>query len=254
MNAKVKNKKIKNNDSADRLIARMLLVAGLSLTVASSVYCAKLHPQIGGLRDDYHTALSQKEAYLDDYEKRDEFKNQYYFDTAALNERLIAREINGETYDKQLKYMESNDYTEKVVMQTASEQMKKTYNKLNQQYLDSKQKFDATSLPYLLSVYGTLGFPFIGLGCYHIWNPKKKKRHLDFEVDAPKSHISKESIKRVMELEDVPYQGDDYIPHSKGSEDTQKYMPFYDEKYGVIRMLNNEDIEEAETQENENIL
>ncbi len=208
-----KHKKIQNRDKTDRLIARMILGIGLSLAIANGVGCAITHPQISDLRNDYDTALIKKQNYLDDYEKRDEFKNQYYFDTLALNNRLIAQQINGETYDKKLKSMEDNTYTEKVFMQTASEQMKKTYSELYKNVVDTKQKYDHAYLPFLLSVYGTIAFPMFGVHGYYVYNPKKRKRNLNFEVNSPKYHISKESIESVMELKDVPYQGDDYIPN-----------------------------------------
>lgn len=249
-NEKAKNKIIKSPDTTDRLIARMILGFGLTLTVASGIHCAMTHPQMADLRCDYDNALSKKIAYLDDYEKRDEFKLAYDIDVKKLNDRLIARQISGEAYDNELKYMESNAYTEEALMQTASEQIKKTYDQINKEFLDAKEKKDGAALPFLLNTYGVIGGLVLGVGTYSMWNLKKKKRHLDLDIDDAEHHISEESFKKVMELEDIPYQGDDYIPHSKGNEDTQKYMPFYVEKHGIIRILNNEDIEE----ENENRL
>ena len=100
----------------------------------------------------------------------------------------------------------------------------------------TKKKKENAGLPFLLGTYGVIGGPVLGIGGYFIWNPKKKKYNTSADEDAHPAPISKEVIKKVMELEDVPYQGDDYIPN----------VP----RHVDACIINTEE----ETQENENTL
>ena len=198
---KKRQKKIKDPYKTDRLIARMILGIGLSLTIASAVACGITHPKFSDVKSEHWDAVDNKNAYLDTFEQSDEFKTTYNADVNSLNNRLIAREIDGNTYDKELDKLNTNEYTEKVLIEKASEQTKAEFNEINQRYLDTKAEWEKQSIPSVISAGGAFAMPMTTLGLYYIWKPRKAKEKLG---DAPMHHISEETFERVMKLKDLP--------------------------------------------------
>ena len=185
----------------DRLIARMILGIGLSLTVANAVACGITHPKFSDVKDEYWNAKDAKDAYLDTFEQSDEFKTTYNADVKALNDRLIAREISGDTYDEEIEKLTDNTYTEQVLLANANKQTKSEFDKINQKYLDTHAEWDKQAMPAAISACGAFTMPLLTAGLYYIWKPRKKHNELENDFNL---HISEEAFKRAMELKDMP--------------------------------------------------
>lgn len=185
----------------DRLIARMILGIGLSLTIASGVACGITHPKFSDVKNAHRDAIDNKNAYLNAYEQTDEFKTAYNTDVKVLNDRLIAREISGDTYDEELEKLTDNTYTEQVLLANANKQTKSEFDKINQKYLDTHAEWDKQAMPAAISAYGAFTMPLVTAGLYYIWKPRKKHNELENDFNL---HISEEAFKRVMELKDMP--------------------------------------------------
>ena len=213
---KIKPKKIKNKD---RLIARMILGVGLSLSIASAVACGITHPKFSDAKDEHWDALEIKDAYLDTYEQIDEFKTTYNADVQALNDRLIARAIDGYTYETELDKLNTNEYTEKVLVENADEQTKAEFNEINQKYLDADNNWNKNAMPFMTSLMCSYAFPVMTAFNYRIWKPRSKKGE-ELEEKHP-SKIDPETMKRVMQIDDTPYHGGNYYPIN--AEETRKY-------------------------------
>jgi len=170
-----KSKKVVDQYKTDRLIARIILGFGLSLTVASAVACGITHPKISDVKDEYWDAKDSKNAYLDTFEQSDEFKTTYNADIETLNDRLIAHEIDGNTYDKELEKLKDNKYTEKVLFENGSEQTKAEFNEINQKYIDAENNFNKNAMPFYLTSMGPLVLPISTAFSYHLWKPSKKE-------------------------------------------------------------------------------
>lgn len=255
-----KLKTIEDRNKTDRIIARMILGVGLSLSIASAVACGITHPKLSDAKDAYWSAKDAKDAYLDAYEQTEEFKTIYNVDVNALNERLIAREIDAYTYESELKKLNDNEYTEKVLIENAGEQTKSEFNKINQQVISADKEFYKYSLPSAISSLATFTLPLTTAFNYYLWKPRKEKCE-NLEDDF-KPHISEETFKRVMILKDTPY-------HPINAEETKGSVEIvHDEKLGVLRAVENQPntaipnrprsidacIIKTEEQENENTL
>ena len=147
--------------NADRLFARMLLTIGLTATISSAVVCGVSHPKFSGAKNTYLDALDAKNAYLDAYEQTNEFKSIYTADVAALNDRLIAREITGETFDKQLEKLNTNEYTEKVLVENANASTKAGFDKINQYFLDVNDRYNDIAVPAIVGACTTCVAPLL---------------------------------------------------------------------------------------------
>lgn len=196
----------------------MILALGLSLTVVSTVACSITHPKFSDVKNDHWDAINNKNAYLDAYKLTDEFKTSYNTDINALNERLIARKIDAYTYENELEKLDSNEYTEQVIVENADEQTKAEFNELNQKYLDTKAEWEKQATPSVISCGGAFAMPMVTAGLYYIWKPKKK--HNEHEVDF-EHHISEDAFKRVMKLKDMPPY------HPINASENQKVTTYY---------------------------
>ncbi len=216
-----KKNKIKNTD---RLIARMILGIGLSLTVASAVACGITHPKFSDVKDEYWDAVDNKNAYLEAYEQTDEFKTTYNADVNALSDRLIAREIDAYGYESEIEKLNNNEYTEKVLVENADDQTKAKFNEINQKYLDTSKEWDKQAMPSVITSFAAFAMPILTAGLYYIWKPRKKYNELEDDFE---HHISEETFKRVMKLKDLPpyhpinaeetHTAIPNIPHSVGA-------------------------------------
>lgn len=201
-------KKVKATEKTNRLIARMILSIGLSLTIANGVACGIIHPKFSDTKDDFRYAKNNKDAYLDAYEQTDEFKTTYNTDVAELNDRLIAREIDAHTYESELEKLNDNTYTEKVLVENANEQTQAEFNEINQKYLTANDEWDKLVFPCVLSSYFSAVFPAFTLINYNVWVPKKKHDEdvADEKIDAKHiPQIDPEVMKMVMQIKDTPY-------------------------------------------------
>ena len=214
-------KKVKDTEKTNRLIARMILGIGLSLTIANGVACGIIHHKFSDTKDDFRYAKNNKDAYLDAYEQTDEFKTTYNNVVAELNNRLIAREIDANTYDRELEKLNDNEYTEKVLLANANEQTKAEFNQINQKYLTANDEWDKYALPCTLTSYFSAVFPAFTLMNYNVWVPKKKHDEdvADEEIDAKHIlQIDPEVMKMVMQIKDTPY-------HPINTEETHTAIP-----------------------------
>lgn len=232
-NKQPKQKKIKDKD---RLIARMILGIGLSLTVASAVACGITHTKFSDVKDEYWNAKDSKDAYLDTYEQTDEFKTSYNSDVETLNNRLIAREIDAYGYESELEKLNDSEYTEKVLFTSADEEIKAEYTEINQKYVAADYNRNKCFMHFYLSSIGVFVLPPFTAVNYHLWKPRNKKGEELEEEYTPK--IDPETMKRVMKIDDTPYYGGNYHPIS--AEETRKVEIVHDEKLGVLRAVDNQ--------------
>ena len=172
MNNSTNKTKSKNKD---RLIARMILGIGLSLTIANGVACGIVHSKFADSKKDYNDASDNKTAYLDTFEQTDEFKTAYNTDVANLNKRLITRQVNGDIFDAELEKLNDNEYTEKVIVDSASIQTKSEFDTINQKYRDAQSAYNSLLLPAMLTTYGTIALPAATVVNYYIFKPKKEE-------------------------------------------------------------------------------
>ena len=205
-------KKVKDIEKTNRLIARMILGIGLSLTIANGVACDIIHHKFSDTKDDFRYAKNNKDAYLDAYEQTDEFKTTYNNVVAGLNNRLIAREIDANTYESELEKLNDNEYTEKVLLANANEQTKAEFNQINQKYLTAEDEFYKYALPWgFTSSFSAVVIPLFTLVNYntYVWVPKRKNDEDIDEYHTPK--INPAITKKIMELDDTPYNVDPAI-------------------------------------------
>lgn len=214
-----KQKKIKDTNKTDRLIARMILGFGLSLTMASVIACGITHPKLSDTKDEYFDAKNKKDAYLDTFEQSDEFKTTYNTDVQTLNNRLIAREIDAYGYESEIEKLNDNAYTEQVLFENADEQTKAKFNEINQKYLDADYNRNKSFMPFYLSSMGVFIMPPYTAFTYYLWKPKNRKSK-ELEEKHPQN-IDPEIMKKVMEIDTTPYHGGNYHPIS--AEETAKY-------------------------------
>ena len=233
----------------DRFIARMILGLGLSLTIASAIPCATIHSKFSDVKDEYWNAVDNKNAYLDAYEQSDEFKTAYNADVEALKERLIAREIDGNTYDVECEKLNDNAYTEQVLLKNASLKTKKEFNDINQKVLDIDDEFSNLALSSALTAQTAIALPLITLANYGVWETKKKTEE-DVQDNSGNRLTSKPKYKHA-----PYYDANSGTIRNADDAQAQRFIPHYDEKYGVIRMYDTEDIQQQiEEQESENML
>ncbi|MFQ6723914.1 MAG: hypothetical protein ACLRFE_01085 [Clostridia bacterium] len=234
-----KNKKSKKIKNKDRLIARMILGVGLSLTIANAVACGFIHSKFSDVKDEYWDANEVKDAYLDAYEQTDEFKTTYNADVTSLNNRLIAREIDGDTYDKELEKLKDNDYTEKVLLANANDQTKALFNEIYQKYLDLYDNFDKEYMPFAMTSMLSAWLPFSTLICSGLFNSKSNKKPFvepepRISKDLPPYHPINASENQICK---------DMLKNVTHNDDTQQNC-------GFSHLIHTEE----ETQENQNIL
>ena len=245
-----KQKKIKDHNKTDRLIARMILGIGLSLTIANAIACGFIHSKFSNVKDEYFDATNAKAAYLDTFEQSDEFKTTYNKDVNTLNNRLIAREIDAYTYESELEKLNNNEYTEKVLVENADNQTKAEFDEINKKYLDTSAEWDKQAMPSAIASLSAFAMPITTLGLYCIWKPRKK--YNDLEVDF-EHHISEEAFKRVMKLKDLPPYHPINASENQICKDMLKNVTHNDDTQqncGYSHLIHTEE----ETQENQNTL
>lgn len=158
-------KKIKHNE---RLITRLILTLGLAGTIAcvgSSVYT---YGKTCEESNKYWDLDKQKTAYLDTFETSSIFQDSYTTSVSTLKDRLINGMISGSDYDKEMEKLNSNDYTQQVLLDNADTKTKNEFNEINEAYLQTSKALNKTIFPHLISVFGTAFVPFMTLGAYSI--------------------------------------------------------------------------------------
>ena len=105
--------------------------------------------------------------------------------------------------------LNDNEYTEKVLIENASEQTQAEFNEINQKYLTANDEWDKYAFPVALSSYFSAVFPAFTYLNYRLWVPKKKNDEdvADEEIDDEHiPQIDPEVMKMVMQIKDTPYQ------------------------------------------------
>ena len=172
-------KSSKQNANSDRLIARMVLGLGLSLTIASAVVAGITHPKFSDVRDEYIDAVNEKADYLDTYEQTDEFKTTYNADVNALNNRLIAREIDAHTYESELEKLNDNNYTEKVIVETSDVQTQAKFTEINQKISSTSHEFDKYAIPCAVTALTSFMLPVVSIYNYSMFKEHEKNNDKD---------------------------------------------------------------------------
>ena len=273
MNKNEEQPKPKKTAEEKRIIATNIMIGCFTAMVLSSAPTMIVR---AGCDKDIRVLDDKQNAIYEQFMACEEFSDSFKQEFTKVSNDYANGVITYEEFDKKVQHLNSIKYAKEVLESSNNTELKEKVEDIKQQKKERAEEFNSNviknistgaTLTSATGVMGSLLAAMIYTGKEFKEDKRKKKttkiKHQEYEtgpvlIDKNVKERDMTGIRyydstsgTIRDTADPSYEEKVLgVPNHQ-----EKYMPFYDEKYGVIRMLDNEDIEEqTETEENESKL
>lgn len=271
MNKNEEQQKPKKTTEEKRIIATNIMIGCFAAMVLSSAPAMIMR---SGCDKDIRVLDDKQNAIYEQFMACEEFSDSFKQEFTKVSNDYANGVITYEEFDKKVQHLNSIKYAKEVLESSNNTELKEKVEDIKQQKQERAEKFNSNvvanistgaTLTSATGVMGSLLAAMIYTGKEFKEDKRKKKllTNLPNGVLSIKSKNHYTSVDRLWvddEKKGSEIKGIRYYDSNSGTirdtadpsyEERVLNVPSHNEKHGVIRMLNNEDIEEqTETEEN----